>query len=80
MCGPLLWLFWRWGLENYLPRLASNQDPPNVSLPSSQDYRCEPPGTQPGWLFAVQVDIGKLDRHLSLKAWQGQIKSSLWVP
>jgi hypothetical protein len=35
----LLWLFWRWGLLNYLPRLASNHDPPNLSIPSSQDYR-----------------------------------------
>jgi hypothetical protein len=24
----LLWLFWRWGLENYLPWLASNCNPP----------------------------------------------------
>jgi hypothetical protein len=31
----LLWLFWRWSLENYFPRLASNQDPPNLSLQSS---------------------------------------------
>jgi hypothetical protein len=21
------WLFWRWGLKNYLPRLAFNRDP-----------------------------------------------------
>jgi hypothetical protein len=28
---------------NYLPGLASNCDPHNLSLPSSQDYRCEPP-------------------------------------
>jgi hypothetical protein len=38
----LLWLFWRWGLTNYLPGLASHLDPPNPSLPSSWDYRCEP--------------------------------------
>jgi hypothetical protein len=25
-----------------LPRLASNGDPPDLSLPSSKDYRCEP--------------------------------------
>jgi hypothetical protein len=31
----LLWLFWRWGLGNYLPRLASNYDPPHLSLPRS---------------------------------------------
>jgi hypothetical protein len=29
----LLWLFWRWCLPNYLPRLASNHDHPNLSLP-----------------------------------------------
>jgi hypothetical protein len=34
---------WRWGLMNYLPWLASSLDPPNLSLPSSQDDRCEPP-------------------------------------
>jgi hypothetical protein len=29
-----LWLFWRWGLMNYLPGLASNCDPPDLSLSS----------------------------------------------
>jgi hypothetical protein len=39
----LFWLFWRWGgLMNYLPWLALNQDPPDLSLSSSYDYRCEP--------------------------------------
>jgi hypothetical protein len=27
---------------NYLPLLASNHNPPNLSLPSNQDYRLEP--------------------------------------
>jgi hypothetical protein len=31
----LLWLFWRWGLLNYLPGLSSNPEPPDLSLPSS---------------------------------------------
>jgi hypothetical protein len=31
----LLWLFWRWGLMNYLLGMALNQDPPYLSLPSS---------------------------------------------
>jgi hypothetical protein len=31
----LLSLFWRWSLENYLPRLASNHDPPDLSLTRS---------------------------------------------
>jgi hypothetical protein len=30
-------------LLNYLPGLASNCDPSNLSLPSNQDYRLEPP-------------------------------------
>jgi hypothetical protein len=28
---------------NYLPRLASNYDPPDLCLMSSYDFRCEPP-------------------------------------
>jgi hypothetical protein len=31
----LLWLFWRWGLENHLSRLTLNHDPSDLSLPSS---------------------------------------------
>jgi hypothetical protein len=27
---------------NYFPVLASNCDPPDFSLPSSEGYRCEP--------------------------------------
>jgi hypothetical protein len=38
----LLWLFWRWGLSNYLQGLALNLDPPDLSLPSSWDYSHEP--------------------------------------
>jgi hypothetical protein len=29
------WWFWRWGLKNCLPRLASNFNSPYLSLPSS---------------------------------------------
>jgi hypothetical protein len=32
---------------NYLPELASNCDPPDLSLPSSKDYRSE--SLVPGW-------------------------------
>jgi hypothetical protein len=38
----VLWLFWRWDLTNYLYGLASNLDPPNLSLSSCSDYRLEP--------------------------------------
>jgi hypothetical protein len=31
----LLWLFWRWGLVDYLPRLALNRNAPSLSFPSS---------------------------------------------
>jgi hypothetical protein len=31
----LMWLFSRWGLMNYLSRLASNHNSPDLSLPSS---------------------------------------------
>jgi hypothetical protein len=30
-------------LVNYLPGLASNLNPPDLCLPSSEDYRREPP-------------------------------------
>jgi hypothetical protein len=31
----LLWLFWGWGLLIYLPGLALNHYPPDLSLPNS---------------------------------------------
>jgi hypothetical protein len=31
----LLWLFWRWDFVNYLPGLASNHDPLDLSLLNS---------------------------------------------
>jgi hypothetical protein len=37
------WLFWKLGLINYMPELASNRVLPHLSLPNSQDYRSEPP-------------------------------------
>jgi hypothetical protein len=38
---PSYWLRWG-GLTNFLPGLDLNCNPPDVSLPSSLDYRPEP--------------------------------------
>jgi hypothetical protein len=43
--STLLWLFWRWGLENYLSGLASNLNPPNLSLLNSWDYKHRHPAS-----------------------------------
>jgi hypothetical protein len=37
---PSHWL--KWGLTNFLLRLASNHNPLDLCLPSSQDYKYEP--------------------------------------
>jgi hypothetical protein len=35
------WTYWlRWGLDNFLPGLASNQNPPDCYFSSSWNYRC----------------------------------------
>jgi hypothetical protein len=38
----LLWWWLKWGLMNYLSRPALNLDLPDLSLPCSWDYGCEP--------------------------------------
>jgi hypothetical protein len=50
------WLFWRWSVRNYRPALASNCNPPDLSVPNSCDYRCAP---TPGFLiFAGSLNSG----------------------
>jgi hypothetical protein len=41
--------FWRWSLANYLLGLASNLNLPDLSFPSSQDYR---------WATSAQLNRG----------------------
>jgi hypothetical protein len=40
----LFWLFWKWSPVNYLPGLALNLNPPNLSLPSSHRHEPWVPG------------------------------------
>jgi hypothetical protein len=54
----LLWSFWRWGLMNYLPRLASSCDPPSLSLPSSWDYKEELLAPDQGWALSARRPHG----------------------
>jgi hypothetical protein len=54
----LCWVFSRYILTNYLPRLASNHHPPDFCLLSSWDYRCE------------QADCSYWLLHAHLTVWQ----------
>jgi hypothetical protein len=63
----VLWLFWRWGLENYLPWLVLNCNPPNLSLSSGQDYRCEPPA--PGLDFSFYRSKKKIIWDYTIGLW-----------
>jgi hypothetical protein len=54
--SPFLVIFLRYSLENYLPWLASNHNPPDLCLLSSEDGRNEPPA--PGHLNEfLKIDI-----------------------
>jgi hypothetical protein len=46
---PSDWL--RWGLANIFAQVDLELHPTNLSLPSSQDYRCEP--LVPGSIFRI---------------------------
>jgi hypothetical protein len=58
------------GLENYLPGLALNHDPPNLNLSSSQDYRHESLvsglflsiQTQGKWPLLTNLNVPSLNR------------------
>jgi hypothetical protein len=39
LCPTFYWM--RWGLVNFLPKLALNYSLPDLFLPNSWDYRCE---------------------------------------
>jgi hypothetical protein len=65
----LLWLFWRWGLENFLPRPASNLDPPNLSLPSSWDYRRAPWSPAPLEASRAQCVISPVTSLCDSRIW-----------
>jgi hypothetical protein len=52
-------LFWRWSLSNFLPGLASNINPSDFSLPSSQDYRRET--LVPNEIERLQPEKWKID-------------------
>jgi hypothetical protein len=62
----LVWLFWIWDLVNYSPGLASNLKPPDLSLPSSWDYRCELPLPS----FLHYFDPAKISESILYLIWR----------
>jgi hypothetical protein len=64
LCLPCSWdhrqyyhAYWDGVSTNFLPRLASNQHPPNLYRPSSLDYRCEPLHLAPLYFWHNQEQI-----------------------
>jgi hypothetical protein len=51
-------------LMNYLPGLAPNLHPPNLSLLSSLDFRCEPPALLQSWGGSVLRGSGHMSDDL----------------
>jgi hypothetical protein len=67
------------GILQILPRLESNCGPPDLSLPSSKNYRYEPPAPKCFWCQHFYCSIENLDvdyisgeltaLHFQLQAW-----------
>jgi hypothetical protein len=57
-----------WGLSNYLPGLASNCNPPDLSLPCSYDYKCESlaPSCKSSYSMIHNRKIDKLQKNVNL--------------
>jgi hypothetical protein len=57
----LLWLFWRWNLESYLPGLALNPDPSHLGLPRITGMSQWHPATEAFqaffWPFSFQTNL-----------------------
>jgi hypothetical protein len=72
-CVPPHLSYWlRWGLANFLPWLTSNNSPPNLFLPCSWDYRCEPLClTKDFYFYFLQVKQENLLRQKSIK-WESR--------
>jgi hypothetical protein len=73
----------RWSLENFLPRLASNLEPPHLSLLSSLDYRREPMCLNENYIL-LDEHVATLDKTEALTGrkdwWDEQLATSSLTP